>query len=270
MIVAKTSSLGNVFLHVNAADVASGVDRSRLSRQLCRSGGPAGGGDGVVFFRIAAKAVDFAIFNRDGSEAELSGNGMAGLAALLFRRGCFAKKVILNTRVGKRSIELLDRRGHRFRLKVEIGRADFDDRRLFPFLKAGQSAYDFDGIRFYPVSVGNPHAVIILGNKPKLTDALALGRKVESAPLFPFRTNVELVRRRGPDRVAVVFYERGVGQTSFSSTGSAAVYAVLRRQRMIGDRLTIALGRDEIVVSGKRIVTIDNRTRFIGQWEYTP
>ena len=93
--------------------------------------------------------------------AELSGNGMAGLAAVLFRRRLASSPLILQTPVGRRQVELLARRGPVFQLKVEIGRPDFSNRTFFPFLKNRQDRSLIDGLEFYPVSVGNPHAVVL-------------------------------------------------------------------------------------------------------------
>ena len=121
-----------------------------LARAICdRQRGV--GADGVVFYTVRkappgegdtrlrllspgpGTGTEFRIFNRDGGEAELSGNGMAGLAAVLLQRRLTASPLTLHAAVGSRRVELLGRDGAVFQLNVEIGRPDFADRGFFPF-----------------------------------------------------------------------------------------------------------------------------------------
>ncbi len=96
-------------------------------------------------------------------------------------------------------------------------------------------------MEFHPVAVGNPHAVVICRTLPAAAQSASLGKKLESHPMFPKRVNVEFVEPTADGHSRVFFYERGVGPTQASSTGSAAVFAVLRRLGMAGDRLDIDL-----------------------------
>ena len=264
----KTSSFGNDFICIEAegAEAKKG-SRESLTRAICRRHSGIGA-DGVVFFRIGKKETVFQIHNRDGGEAELSGNGMAGLAAVLFYRGDSDREIVLKTRVGKRKIVLLKRKGVQFLLRVEIGAADFEDRRLFPFRKGKWRSSVHEGIEFFPVSLGNPHAVVVMKKLPPLEKLLELGRKLEGAPLFPTRTNVEIAAPGDKGRCQVFFYERGVGPTMASSTGSAAVFAVLRKNGMVGDRLSILTRAGEILVSGKEVISIEIVTRIVCRGEY--
>ncbi len=264
----KTSSFGNDFLciEVKGAEAKKG-NRESLTRSICRRHSGVGA-DGVVFFRVGKQEAVFQIHNRDGGEAELSGNGMAGLAAVLFYRGDFDREIVLKTRVGKKKISLLEREGIRFRLRVEIGEADFSDRRFFPFLKGKGADASHHGTKFFPVSVGNPHSVVILKKFPPPARLVALGKELEASPQFPARTNVEFVCAKDPEHCQVFFYERGVGPTLASSTGSAAVFAVLRRNGMVRDRLSILTRGGEILVSGKETISIEIVTRVICQGEY--
>jgi diaminopimelate epimerase len=304
MIFYKTVSSGNDFIHINMeAGTNDSLAKEELARRLCRRQTGAGA-DGVVYYRYknADKRgtgfgpVDFEIFNRDGSEAELSGNGMAGLASLLFylEENKNHTHVILNTKAGHKEIRYLHHAVNKYRLRIEIGEPDFQRRKFFPFLVKDKRRLDYShrDITFYPVSVGNPHVVVILEAAADDEKLLRMGTLLEGAEIFPWGTNVEFVVPTTPNantgtkttRVIgekgepkqtgfrIFYYERGVGPTLSSSTGSAAVFAVLRRLRRIDEYLTIPLPcqtpGDEIKISGKRKIYIENSTEIVYKGVY--
>jgi len=268
MIFYKTSSFGNDFIEIDCRDLPVGAaDKGALAKEICdRQLGV--GADGTVFYLVGKQGIHFEIFNRDGGVAELSGNGMAGLAAVLFQRRLAVSPLRLFTAVGSRRIDLLARRGPVFQLNVEIGRPDFSNRRFFPFLKDKQDNYVIDGLEFYPVSVGNPHAVVLCRDQPDPGRLAALGKKLESHPMFPGRVNVEFVNFSSAENCRVFFYERGVGATLASSTGSAAVFAVLRQLGKVRDRLAIDCGAEKIDVSWKQGIFVRNFTHLICRGNY--
>ena len=280
MIFYKTSSFGNDFIEIDESDLpARAADKCLLAREICDAH-RAVGADGVVFYRNRGNEFDFQIHNRDGGEAELSGNGLAGLAAVLFQRRLASSPLIIHTAIGKRRVELLARRGPVFQLNVEIGRPDFSNHNFFPFLKDKQDNYVIDGLEFYPVSVGNPHGVFLCRDRPDRKQLAALWKKLEIHPMFPWRINVEFVffsaaehpingtAALSPASCQVFFYERGVGPTLASSTGSAAVFAILRRLGKVHDRLVINCGPEKINVSWNRGIFIHNFTRLVCRGNY--
>jgi diaminopimelate epimerase len=279
MIFYKTSSCGNDFIEIDENDLpAPGADKRLLVKEICDTH-RAVGADGVVFYRLADDGIHFQIHNRDGGEAELSGNGMAGLAAVLLERRLASPPLLLLTRSGPRQVTWLGRDGPVFQLRVEIGAADFFDLRSFPFLKEKQERYAVAGQEFYPVSVGNPHAVVLCPEEPAVETLPALGEKLALDRHFPFQVNVEFVHLSAagsPDGTAalrpascrVFFYERGVGPTQASSTGSAAVFAVLRRLGRVQDSLEIDCGAERIAVSWQQGIFIHNFTRLVCRGEY--
>ncbi|MCP5103834.1 MAG: diaminopimelate epimerase [bacterium] len=271
MIFYKTVSSGNDFLHIRNQDMEeftgeSGESKGHLARQLCRRQNGAGA-DGVIYYSVCPESADFEIFNRDGTGAELSGNGMAGLSALLLYLDEFKDRVTLNTRGGRKTHQLLNRDGSGFLLDIEIGEPDFRNSDFFPFLeKSLYRFHEYEGIRFYPVSVGNPHVVVLLENVPDEEDLIALnrmGQTLESAALFPQKTNVELVFFKNDSDCRVFYYERGVGPTFSSSTGSAAVFAVLQKLGLIRDRLTITTQGGEIKIYGKTSIHIESFSKIV-------
>lgn len=270
MIFYKTVSSGNDFIHVeNQGELLRGNDRkSAFARIICdRKTGA--GSDGVVFYRIRKHDVLFQIFNRDGAEAELSGNGMAGLSAILLDQQCFKDRVILRTRVGKREVFLLKKEGKKFVMKVEIGKPDFQNLEFFPFLKKNQIEYEFDKVSFYPVSMGNPHAVVILDRGFSPQRLSVIGKTLSSARIFPQGANIELVyQKRG--KYQVFFFERGVGKTDSSSTGAAAVFSVLKRLNKIQDTLVIENVFRPLEVSGYESVQVENLSEIVYKGTYHP
>ncbi len=280
MIFYKTVSAGNDFLHVAEEDLAEFVrtspgrapgvtdiskrSKGRLAECLCQRQAGAGA-DGVTFYSVSKKEVQFEIFNRDGSEAELSGNGMAGVSALMFYQGKFKDRLVLNTRTGPKTHFLLEQEGANFKLKIEIGNPDFHNTTFFPFLKPDKWSYIHENIRFHPVSVGNPHVVVLLEKELPDDDLERMGEKLEGAGMFPNRTNVELVFSRDPEDCRVFYYERGVGRTVSSSTGSAAVFAVLQKLGLIRaqEYLTIVTPAGKIKIFGNGSIGIENYSKIV-------
>jgi diaminopimelate epimerase len=277
VIFYKTVTFGNDFIHIDIDEYESlkapGVTKSRLARKVC-SRHEGAGADGVVFYKLSNETnpVSFEIYNRDGSEAELSGNGMAGLSALIFHlnRSQFQDHVLLDTKSGLKKNYCLFRNKNKFRLKIEIGEANFQNNYLFPFLKKGQMNYQHKGIDFYPVSVGNPHVVVLVEKVLDTEEIEKIGHMLEEASIFPYKTNVEFVLPgKGPanyekgENFRILFYERGVGQTCCSSTGSSAVFAVLKKLSLIEDSLTIPYIEDSITISGKNEIYVENSTEIV-------
>jgi len=271
MIFFKSVSAGNDFIHIESA-ASRPRSKENLAKRICDRHTGAGA-DGVVFYKIRedGASADFEIFNRDGTQAELSGNGMAGLSALLFYLRKFENRVVLHTKVGVRCHELMERKENTFRLKIEIGEADFSRKDFFPFLKEDRVRYEHQGVMFHPVSVGNPHVVVIPEEEKTEKEMIAIGKMLENADIFPRKTNVEFVLKPSPEFSAgssgancrVFYYERGVGPTQSSATGSAAVFAVLQKVGEVQDRLSIETPAEGLTIFGKNQIFIENYTKIV-------
>ena len=145
------------------------------------------------------------IVNPDGSHAEMSGNGTRIAAAWLMSRTGSAQARV---HVGPRTVEV--RRTEDGLYESELGPVEVG------------AAEVVDGIELTPVSVGNPHAVVV-GDPDSIGD---IGPRLESNPRFPEQTNVQVVRVDRPGEVTARVWERGVGETPASGTGAVAVAAV--------------------------------------------
>jgi len=205
----------------------------------------------------AAHVAELRIFNPDGSEAELSGNG-AREAILYLRRSGWTDQdtFTILTAAGEITPTLTGRDSAR----VEMGRAttasaDFpggpDDGR-------GTIPVGAESLEFQHVSIGNPQCAIEVAEGLEELDLPAIGPAIESAAIFPNRTNVSFWRRDG-DRVRARIFERGVGETLSSGTGAtgAAIAAHLRGApgrivvELDGGELEVEIGGElEVVLTG--------------------
>ena len=194
MTFSRWDANGNIYLLVESTELTADEVRSAV-----------GDTDGILqVVAVDGTEADVVIWNPDGSTAELSGNGTRIVAAWLAER-TGAEEV--RVRVGAREVHaraLPDGRIEQALGSVEVGERE-----------------TVAGVAFTPVSVGNPHAVVI--NDPD--DIERIGPLLEKHPRFPERTNVQVVRLEGDRRVTARVWERGVGETASSGTSAAAVAA---------------------------------------------
>jgi diaminopimelate epimerase len=225
---AKYHGLGNDFLVAWESDVPRGLpDFAR--RILDRHTGV--GGDGfIVIMKPENKAHDARIrfFNVDGSEAEMSGNGTRCAGAFLLERKGQKRRMKIETVAGLRTLEPLKGREGKWVFRVGMGAPILEAARI-PF-RAAEVASPILGFRLgthrgdVPVTVtsmGNPHCSVFVPDFEG-ADWLRLGQEIEHDQHFPNRTNVEFVRLVSQKEIEVRFWERGVGHTMSSGTGSCA------------------------------------------------
>ena len=165
------------------------------------------------------------IFNPDGSEAELSGNGAREAALYIHHAGWTNRRAFsIETAAG----EIQPTITSSTTCSIDMGHAKLESKDF----TGAATAIEADGRtwEFVHVSIGNPHAVIEVEDGLEDLDLSRVGPIVENSPLFPNRTNVEFITRIGSSRVRARIWERGVGETLASGTGSsaAAVVATLR------------------------------------------
>ncbi len=189
-------ALGNTYVVVETDGGALDPERASLLAE---------GADGVLeVLSTAPGRVEIAIWNPDGSLAELSGNGTRIAAAWLAAES------------GEAEIDVIvgDRVVHTRLLEDGLLEQELGDVMVGP-------EETVDGVSFVPVSVGNPHAVV-LGDPARIVD---LGPLLETHARFPDRTNVQVARIEAPGEVTARVWERGVGETLSSGTSAVAVAA---------------------------------------------
>ena len=248
----KWQALGNDYVIVEERELPFELTPERV-RRMCEphtgigSDGvlllsPADGGDAVARLRI---------FNPDGSEAELSGNG-AREAAMYLRHGGWTDRdeFAIDTASG----EIRPRVTGPDTCAMAIGRARLTSKDFPSGAGDGRGRLEAAGreLEFQHVSVGNPQCAIEAPEGLEDLDLGELGPPIEHHDLFPNRTNISFWRRHSDHEITARIFERGVGETLSSGTGAsgAAVAAVLRGAsspvtvHLDGGDLTVEVGED--------------------------
>lgn len=216
----KAHACGNDFLIVG--EDAAGEDRASLTRRLCaRHTGV--GADGIEFFAWTGPASGrIRLHNADGSMAEISGNGTRCVAAWMAEElGCAAgDRLLLATDAGMRECRV-DRissdAGFTAEITAGMGVPSFEPKTV--------RLADGTEIAGVAVSTGNPHFVIMVEDDRFLAAGRAwesVGAEIFAHPDFPGQTNVEFVRMVSEHAIEIRIFERGVGPTASSGTGTSA------------------------------------------------
>jgi diaminopimelate epimerase len=222
----KWQALGNDYLVLEERRLEAPISADHV-RALChRHFGV--GADGVLLLRETDEpgfVADLRIFNPDGSEAELSGNGAREAIMYLYRRGWTQQRQFsIRTIAGEIRPTILDET----RCRVDMGRAALHSAKDYPGgTEDGHG--EIEGMEFQFVSIGNPQCAIHVED-PDAIDLAAIGPRIEHAPAFPNRTNVSFWAPIDDQTIRARIFERGVGETLSSGTGAtgAAVAHVVR------------------------------------------
>ena len=276
----KWQALGNDYLIVERDELPFELTPARV-RRLCE-GHFGVFADGVLLLsppRDLAHVADLRIFNPDGSEAELSGNGAREAILYLRRRGWTDRDAFsINTVAG----EIRPRITGPDTCTVDMGRASLRSRDFPGGPEDGQGTVTADGRawRFRHVSIGNPQCAIQVESQEELVslDLGAIGPAIESDAQFPNRTNVSwytsldaadaapLARApanplvRSPSRIRARIFERGVGETLSSgtgATGAAVAHLEARQERPTPSRVTVVLDGGELEVEVGEDLRVD-------------
>lgn len=236
----KIHSLGNDFLIIDETDSPGLKEKEALARLMCeRHTGV--GADGLLVISVKDKEkglANFRIFNADGTEPEVSGNGLRCAAAYLYhQKKITPPRITFSTTVGDRGCEFIEQNNQLFKLKIEMGVPKFSSLDI-PF----DDGTSHEQVLDYPlsinqknyaitlVSIGNPHCDIFFDRFPSRIEWHQLGYEIEFHPFFPKRINIEFIRVLNRKEIEVLFWERGVGETLSSGSGScaAAVASILK------------------------------------------
>ena len=247
MRVTKMHGLGNDYIYViperemDWPDIARRVSERHFGI----------GSDGLILALKSDLAdMKMRMFNADGSEAEMCGNGIRCVAKFAVEEGLVASGkdvVTVETLAGVKTLQLFRDGGVITGARVDMGAPSFDPAALPANVEGPGPVIDLpltvDGIdlKLTLVSVGNPHAIHYIDSDPAGFPLERIGPLVENHPLFPRRTNFQVVQVLDRGHVKHRVWERGSGITLASGTSATAVAAASRLRGFTGDRIVDSL-----------------------------
>lgn len=279
----KMHGQGNDFIVAGGAGI-SAADLPTLSARACDRHRGIGADGLIIVTESAACAFRMRIFNPDGSEPEMCGNGIRCAAKFFLEkmtpgnqeRGEDGRVVVtVETLAGARKILARFENGIVGEMTVDMGapilapkdipvNVDSDRAVGIEFEAAGRR------VTATCVSMGNPHAVIFVDEDPFGMDISQLGPAVENHPLFPRRTNVEFVKVAGPGELVMRVWERGAGETLACGTGACATLAAASLNGLSSRSAIIHLAGGDLKIewreSGEVLMTGTAETVFEGEY----
>lgn len=251
----KATACGNDFLIIDFVDAPN--DIHSFTRLVCdRYNGV--GADGVEWVLPANDAdLRVRLLNADGSEAEISGNGTRCVAAwYCAERG--SDSVVIRTGAGLKTCTLTARAGNTLEFRSSMGVPEVGD--AFPI------ELTYGAMSGIPVSMGNPHYVVFVSEFELGWQAIA--EQISTHHDFRHGINVEYVKPKGANEIEVRFWERGVGETMSSGTGScAAAVAFIHSGKVSSPVQVRALGGVQ-VVEWKEEVFLSGPARLLCRGEF--
>ena len=231
----KMHGIGNDYIYIDCFKNPAPADPPALSRHLSRPHFSVGA-DGIILIEPSNVAdAAMRVFNADGSEAMMCGNGVRCVAKYVYDAGYCTNRVLrIDTKSGVKPIEVNLEAGKVVSAKVDMGEPAI----LFaekPVRVCGEMP------NVTGVSMGNPHAVLFVDEIPDDVSFCALGEAMEHHELFPDRANVEFVKVHSPTQLEVRVWERGSGETLACGTGACASAVAARLNGYADARAPVAV-----------------------------
>ena len=254
----KMQGLGNDYVYLDCTKETP-KNLPELAVRMSRRGFGVGA-DGLICICPSSQAdVKMRMFNADGSEGEMCGNGIRCVGKFVYDKGLVPKRELtVETLAGIRRLWLQTEGGQVAAATVDMGEPAVAPDQI---LEVGEAAY-----RVTPVSVGNPHAVVFWDGIERMA-LKTLGPQFERHPAFPNRTNAEFVEVASPNHLRVRVWERGSGETLACGTGACAALAAAvsagraRREAVVslpGGDLRIFWPKDkEIYMTGPAVTVYE-------------
>lgn len=258
----KLHGAENDFLLTFASE-APAENLPEIARQICaRTTGIGADGWMLVWPDSTGKhpGVRTRLFNSDGSEPEISGNGTRCAAAFALLRDLASPPLIsVITAAGQKTLRLMERRNSHFIFEMDMGAHQLRDLHA-PLNLLGHS-HDVTLL-----NVGNPQCAFFVHDFP--SDWRAIAAAAESHHSFPNRTNVSFVRVRDRNTIEALFYERGAGETRSSGTGStgAAVSAILRG--LVDSPVTVVTPAGPLTLRWDESIYLTGPTELVAEGRY--
>jgi diaminopimelate epimerase len=276
----KFHGFGNDYIVVDANQFSDSNGFGEFARRICNRHYGAGADGIAVVSPSQDQSADFQvrIFNPDGSEAALSGNGTRCAAAYLYHQRLWqGKQLRLSTRAGVKLYVLRKDDGNgRYEFDSELGQPKFDSASI-PMLTDPplHQVVDYDlgvdgeNFKVTALQMGNPNCCLFVNDFNDL-DWRRIGKAIENHKQFPDRTNVVFVRVKDRHNIELRIWERGVGETTASGTCScaAAVAAMVKKETERAIEVEMQGGRAKIHWrdDGEVVITGTAEVIYAGQW----
>ena len=249
----KMEGLGNDFILLdNRNNIIAEKEYGSLAKRLCnRRFGI--GADGIILsLNSKTHDIKFRIFNNDGSEAEMCGNGMRCFAKNVYEKNIISKKKLyVETLAGVIVPELIFEDDKISAVKVDMGEPILENIDI-PFVSDNKTSVsekisiDNDLFEITTVSMGNPHAVLFVDSLDM--DIEVIGKKIENYERFPKKTNVEFAYVENRNCINMRVWERGAGETLACGTGACAVLVSANLNGLCDKSASIQLSGGNLII----------------------
>ena len=241
----KMHGLGNDYVYIDA--ISQNIERKSELAQFVSNRNFGVGSDGLILIERSTVA-DFkmTMFNSDGSQAEMCGNGIRCVAKFVYDKKMTDKTTLkIETLAGIKILELDVEKGEVKKVRVDMGEPILEVEKIpvisteNPVKNLVLTAKDKE-FEFTCVSMGNPHAITIVEDTEKF-DVKKYGEELEVDKTFPKRTNVEFVQIVDKNTIKMRVWERGTGETLACGTGACATAVACNLNGLTDRKVTIEL-----------------------------
>ncbi len=228
----KMHGIGNDYVYVNCFE--NSIKNPELFAKFVSNRNFGIGSDGVILIDKSDKCdLKMRIFNYDGTEAEMCGNGIRCVGKYAYEKGLVKKEVMtIETLAGIKILKLNIKNGYVIDVTVNMGEPVISSNIK---LKIGNKIFNL-----YNVSMGNPHSIVFVNNVDSF-DVNKYGKAISKNNIFPNRTNVEFVEVVDKNTLKVRVYERGAGETLACGTGACASLVASNENGFVNKKIDVIL-----------------------------
>ncbi len=264
----KLEGIGNDFIAINNMENKLIYDYGKLSKYLCnRNLGI--GADGVLFAEKSNVAdCKMRIFNRDGSEAEMCGNGIRCFAKYIYENQIVNNAEFnIETVSGIKNTKLIFEGLKIVRVLVNMGKPELEFSKIpvYYYKEYNKNYIDIENIKVYPISMGNPHAVCFWEDIENI-DIENIGKLIENYKYFPNKTNVEFVKIMDDENIEIRVWERGVGETLACGTGACSAVVIAHLYKNLKNKINVRLKGGNLNIrydKQENVVWLDGETNKV-------
>ncbi len=270
----KMHGAGNDYVYVDLFHETLPLPPDKLAMDISRPHYGIGS-DGLILIEPCEGAdARMRIFNKDGSEGEMCGNGIRCVAKYLYDSGIAPREQMdIMTGNGLRRVWVNVEGGKAVSARVDMGEPCFDPQKIPIQSDSNRVTLELCGktLGFFCLNIGNPHAVTF-DLFPEGEEFARLGRMAETHSVFPLDANVSFARVTGKEEIQARIWERGSGPTLACGSGSTATMIAARALGLVGDRAYIDLPGGRLLIeydakTNHAFMTGDCVKVFTGDWE---